>query len=574
MLFCCIALFSLTASLLCGADDYTLGPDSMPHPGVPEGSIEKLFFKDSKIFPGTERDWWIYVPAQYDPSEAACLMVFQDGGGRVSRDGQWRVPVVFDNLIHKGEMPVTIGVFINPGVVPAANEHAEARYNRSFEYDGMGDNYVRFLIEEMLPQVQARYNISDDPNARAIGGSSSGAIAAFTVAWNRPDAFRRVFSTVGTYVGLRGGNDYPALIRKTEPKPLRVFLQDGSNDLSLYAGGWWEANQDMLASLRFSGYEVSHVWGDGGHNSKHGGAIFPDAMRWLWDGYPNPIKAGTTENRRNHILIEGEDWELVSEGHQFTEGPATNTKGEVFFTDLRTSEIFKVDLDGKVRLFASNTGKANGLMFGPDGRLYACANGKQEIVAYDMDGKATTIVSGYPSNDIVVLKNGGYFTSPGEKKIYHFTFDGKVTLVDEGIEQPNGIMVTSDHTFLIICDTAGRFGYSFQIQPDGTLAYKQKYYHLHRDDHQSKSGGDGLTVDVEGRVYFTTHAGLQMSDQPGRVHLILEKPQKAWLSNVVFGGPDMNYLYITISDKVYRRKTSTRGFLPFQDPIKPPKPRL
>ena len=132
MLFCCIALFSLTASLLCGADDYTLGPDSMPHPGVPEGSIEKLFFKDSKIFPGTERDWWIYVPAQYDPSEAACLMVFQDGGGRVSRDGQWRVPVVFDNLIHKGEMPVTIGVFINPGVVPAANEHAEARYNRSF----------------------------------------------------------------------------------------------------------------------------------------------------------------------------------------------------------------------------------------------------------------------------------------------------------------------------------------------------------------------------------------------------------------------------------------------------------
>jgi gluconolactonase len=564
-------LFSFSVQ---AADDYVLGPDSMPQAGVPEGSIEKLFFKDSKIYPGTERDWWIYVPAQYDPAKPACLMVWQDGGGRVTRDGQWRVPVVFDNLIHSGEMPVTIGVFINPGVVPAVNANAEARYNRSFEYDGMGDRYARFLIEEMIPQVEAKYNISKDPNDRGIAGSSSGAIAAFGVAWNRPDAFRRVLSTVGTFVGLRGGDEYATLIRKTEPKPLRVFLQDGSNDLNIYAGGWWEANQDMLASLKFSGYEVTHAWGDGGHNSKHGGSILPDAMRWLWKDYPSRIKAGSTENRRTHILIEGEDWELVSEGHQFTEGPATNTKGEVFFTDLRTSEIFKVDLAGKVSLFASDTGNANGLMFGADGRLYACANGKKEIVAYTMDGKATTIVKGYPSNDIVILPNGGYFTSPGEKKVYHFTFDGEVKVVDEGIEQPNGIMVSPDHSLLTIIDTAGRFGYSFQIRADGSLAYKQQYHHLHRHDSQSKSGGDGLAVDVEGRSYITTHMGLQITDQPGRVQQILEKPQSGWLSNAVFGGPDLNYIYVTITDKVYRRKTSTRGFLPFLDPIKPPKPRL
>lgn len=556
------------------ADEYVLGPDSKPQRGVPEGHIEKLFFDQSKIYPGTERNWWIYVPAQYDPSKPACLMVWQDGHSRVARDGQWRVPVVFDNLIHSGDMPVTIGVFISPGVVPAPNEHAQARYNRSFEYDSMGDRYTRFLIEEIIPQVKSKYNISDDPNDRAIAGASSGAIAAFGVAWNRPDAFRRVYSTIGTYVGLRGGDGYPTLIRKTEPKPIRVFLQDGANDLNLYAGGWWEANLDMLASLKFSGYEVNHAWGDGGHNSKHGAAILPDAMRWLWKDYPKPVSAGDTSNRRTRFLIEGEDWELVSDGHKFTEGPAVNTKGEVFFTDLRESKIWKVDLSGNVSQFASDTGKANGLMFGPDGRLYACANEKKEIVAYDMDGSESTIVEGHPSNDIVLLKDGGYFTSPGERKVYHFTYDGQVNVVDEGMEQPNGIMVSPDHTLLTVIDTTSHYGYSFQIQSDGSLKHKQRYHHLHKHDYQSKSGGDGLTVDVEGRAYITTHAGLQVTDQLGRVHQILEKPHDAWLSNAVFGGPEMNYLYITITDKVFRRKTSTRGFLPWQDPITPPKPRL
>ena len=564
----------LTGTILSAVDNYKLGSDSMPQPGVSEGHIEKLFFNQSKIYPGTERNWWIYVPAQYDPSEPACLMVWQDGHSRVTREGRWRVPVVFDNLIHKGEMPVTIGVFISPGVVPAPSENAQARYNRSFEYDSMGDRYARFLIEEIVPQVKEKYNVSDDPNDRAIAGASSGAIAAFGVAWNRPDAFRRVYSTIGTYVGLRGGDEYPTLIRKTEPKPIRIFLQDGANDLNLYAGDWWEANLDMLASLKFSGYEVNHAWGDGGHNSKHGASILPDALRWLWKDYPKPVSAGDTSNRRTRFLIEGEDWELVSEGHSFTEGPAVNTVGEVFFTDLRESKIWKVALDGTVSLFASDTGKANGLMFGPDGRLYACANAKKEIVAYDVDGSMTTIVAGHPSNDIVLLKNGGYFTSPGERKVYHFTYDGQVKVVDDSMEQPNGIMVSPDHTLLTVIDTTSHYGHSFQIQPDGSLKYGQRYHHLHKHDYYSKSGGDGLTVDVEGRAYITTHAGLQVTDQLGRVHQILDKPHDAWLSNAVFGGPEMNYLYITITDKVYRRKTSTRGFLPWQDPITPPKPRL
>ena len=283
-LLCC-----LTATPAHAIDDYTLGPDSQIQEGVPRGEVAQYSWT-SRIFPGTVRDYWVYVPKQYDPAKPACVMVFQDGGGYVKEDGSWRVPIVFDNLIHKKEMPVTIGIFINPGVVPAASEKTLPRFNRSFEYDGLGDQYVRFLLEEILPEVGKKYNLTKDGNSRAIGGASSGAICAFTAAWERPEEFSRVFSTIGTYVGLRGGNNYPTLIRKTEPKPIRIFLQDGSNDLNIYGGNWFLANQEMLSALQFAGYDVKHEWGDGAHNGKQGGAILPAALRWLWRDYPAPVR--------------------------------------------------------------------------------------------------------------------------------------------------------------------------------------------------------------------------------------------------------------------------------------------
>ena len=221
-------------------------------------------------------------PKQYDASKPAAVMVFQDGEGYVREGGNWRVPVVFDNLIHKGDMPVTIGVFVNPGVVPPARDGALPRFNRSVEYDDVSDRYARFLIDEILPEVGKTYNLTTDPNLRAIGGASSGAIAAFAAAWNRPDAFRRVFSTIGTYVGLRGGHQLAPLVRKFEPKPLRVYLQDGTNDLNNYVGNWFLANQELLSSLDMAGYDVAYNWGTGAHNSQHGGAILPEALRWLW----------------------------------------------------------------------------------------------------------------------------------------------------------------------------------------------------------------------------------------------------------------------------------------------------
>ncbi|MBI2825298.1 MAG: esterase family protein [Planctomycetia bacterium] len=266
------------------AADYQLGPDSQRHEGVPRGQVTQHYWK-SKIFPGTERDYWVYVPAQYKPEAPACVMVFQDGKNYVNEEGQFRVPIVFDNLIHKGEVPVTIGIFINPGVIPPTSGDGKPEANRSFEYDSLSDQYARFLLEEMLPEVAKEYKLVDSAAGRAICGISSGGICSWTVAWERPDAFSKVLSHVGSFTNIRGGHVYPALIRKTEKKPIRIFMQDGSGDLDNAHGNWPLANQEMAAALRFAGYDYRFEYGDGGHNGKHGGAILPESLRWLWRDY-------------------------------------------------------------------------------------------------------------------------------------------------------------------------------------------------------------------------------------------------------------------------------------------------
>jgi enterochelin esterase family protein len=266
------------------ADDYRLGPDSQVQQGVPQGKIEEGTFDSEKVYPGTTRKYWVYVPQQYDGKTPAAIMVFQDGQWYVNKDGECRAPVVFDNLIAKGEMPVTIGVFITPGTFAPERQGTKPRSNRSFEYDTLSDQYARFLIDEFLPFVEKKYDlkITDDSEGRAICGISSGGICAFTVAWERPDQFHKVVSHVGSFTNIRGGDIYPGRIRKTEHKPLRVFLQDGSGDLDNLHGNWPLANQQMAKALEFVKYDYKFEFGDGGHNMKHGGAIFPDTMQWLW----------------------------------------------------------------------------------------------------------------------------------------------------------------------------------------------------------------------------------------------------------------------------------------------------
>jgi enterochelin esterase family protein len=262
---------------------YQHGPDSKEQDGVPKGKEVAMPKWKSKVFDGTERDWWVYVPEQYDGKTAACVMVFQDGGSYVNRKGDFRVPVVFDNLIHQKKMPVTIGIFLNPGRIPPAKKDGKARENRSFEYDTLSDQYATFLEKEILPEVAKTYKLRDDAAGRAIGGISSGGICAWTAAWERPDLFSKVLSHVGSFTNIRGGDAYPGMIRKTERKKIRAFLQDGKKDLDNLHGNWPLANLQMEAALKFKKYDSKFVMGEEGHDGKHGGAILPESLIWLWE---------------------------------------------------------------------------------------------------------------------------------------------------------------------------------------------------------------------------------------------------------------------------------------------------
>ena len=273
------------------------------------GEVLKFNLNDSQIYPGTEREILVYVPQQYKSNKPACLLVCMDG---ILYDAT----TVMDNLIASGEMPVTVGVFVNPGVV--YDEDGEVvRYNRCKEFDSTDDNFVTFLEREVLAKVEGMQtesgktiHLSKDPNDRAITGASSGGIAAFTAAWNRPDMFSRVYTTVGTFVAMRGGHEYPAIVRKTEPKPLRIYMQDGWYDVwNPIFGEWFEYNMLMESAFNFAGYEVFHKWDRGNHSIKYGTLAFPDAMRWLWKGYPARVNKGTSNNGMlQEILDSKSDW--------------------------------------------------------------------------------------------------------------------------------------------------------------------------------------------------------------------------------------------------------------------------
>jgi sugar lactone lactonase YvrE len=471
-------------------------------------------------------------------------------------------------------------------VVKARGEEVLDRFNRSYEYDGLGDSYVRFLLEELLPEVETKttadgkpIRFSHDGNDHLITGSSSGGICAWTAAWERPDAFSRVFTSVGTYVGLRGGNVYPTLVRKVEPKPIRIFLQDGANDNNAYGGDWWMANQEMERALTFAGYEVNHAWGDGGHNGKHATAVFPDAMRWLWKDWPQKIKAGEGSSQLKDILAPGEGWKLVGEGYKSTEGAAANAQGEVFFNDGPNSKTYKVSLDGQVSEFLADSKKGDGQAFGFDGRLYAVAAGVEQIISYDVEKKPTVIAEGLLGNDLVVRHDGLiYVTEPGwdgksPSKIWLIKPSGEKKVVDSGLKFSNGLTLSPDQSLLYVADPRSHWVYSYQIQPDGALAYKQRYFHLHVPDTADDSGADGMEVDSAGRLYVATRMGIQICDQAGRVNCIVPTPNGK-VSNLAFGGAEMDTLFATCGDKVYKRKLKVKAAQSFNVPVKPAPPKL
>jgi enterochelin esterase family protein len=270
---------------------YKTDPDSLPQNGLPKGMLEGPLLFKSQVFSNTVRKYWIYVPSQYTASQPVCVLVFQDGQRATRSNGVLRLPQVMDNLIHKKEMPVTLGLFITPGA--RGEEYVEYGggdpNNRSVEYDSLGDGYARFLIDEMLPEVGKKYNLTKDPAGRAIGGTSSGAICAFNVAWERPDQFSKVISCIGSFTDIRGGHVFPQLIREKEKKPIRVFIEDTLNDnrrAKKPIRDWHLQNEAMVAALRDKGYDMTYVFEDGVHSDAHGGSIMPQMLRWIWRDYP------------------------------------------------------------------------------------------------------------------------------------------------------------------------------------------------------------------------------------------------------------------------------------------------
>jgi hypothetical protein len=564
---------------LADPDAYVPGPDSLAQPGVPQGELIKFDMSASTVFPGTIRHVAVYVPRQYDPAKPACVYVCQDGV-------LWNAPVVMDNLIARGEIPVMVGVFVTPGVLPAPNPATElGRFNRSFEYDGLGDAYCRLILDEVLPEVETKatadgrpVHLSHSGNDRAIAGGSSGAIAAFTAAWEHPEAFSRVLSSIGTYVGLRGGDRYPALIRKYEPKPIRVFLQDGSSDLNIYGGDWWMANQTMERALIFSGYEVNHVWGDGMHSGKHISSILPDALRWLWKDWPKPVARGQTRNGAlKALLVPGEEWQVESKSGTRVRGIAFDPDGTANYSiapkPMTAPDGTAIELPAALRTAVPSR-------FGPDGVQYQGGGRNIAAIRHGQNGdlKITTLVDGFAVNDLVVAHSGNlYATDPGDAgspgNVWLIRPDGKKLNVDSGLRKPTGVTLSPDQSLLYVADAGSHWVYSYQVQADGTLADKQRYYWLLTADDQDETHAGGLCCDQAGWLYVATDLGVQVCDQAGRVNAILASPGGPVIG-VCFGGKDFGTLYATSADTIYKRRVYAVGARPWAAPVLPAAPKL
>jgi enterochelin esterase-like enzyme len=538
-----------------GIDDYQPGPDSKPQEGVPEGKLFAFEMTDSNIFPGTRRMITVYVPAQYRAEKPACVYVGLDGLG-------FAAPIVFDNLIHKGEMPVTIAVGVSFGAVLSRNGFENPRFNRSFEFDGLNDSLARCLVEEIFPEVEKRetpdglpIKLSRDPNDRCAGGGSTGGIGAFTLAWERPDQFRRVFSAIGTFVGMRGGDRYPVLVRKTEPKPIRVFQQDGENDQWLggpEVGDWWMSNQTLDRALEFAGYEHWHVWGTGPHSAAHATAIFPDAMRYLWKDWPKPIEAQTARTQNvvlTAILDPDSRWEEVSDAGEACEQLAVNPQGDVFFYDGQLQRARKLDAEGKL-----SDGPAL-----PAGQAFGFA----------ADGSPAT-VSAFKASGIWVTHRGDiYATEADAGKVWLVRPDGEQELLDEDLKQPTGIALSPDGLWLAVMERASPRGFSYRVKEDGTVNMKQRFYWAHAPAWADGSGAGGACMDRDGRLYVATSMGVQVFDRNGRARGILP-PVAGQATSICFGGANFKTLFVVSGGKLYRRQMKAVGAPSFLAPIKLP----
>ena len=511
------------------SNNYPLTEDSKPQPGVPKGECFQFQITDSKVFPNTTHTITVYVPAAYKTDRPAVVWVKLDG-----LDGP--LLTTLDNLIARHEIPVTVAVGVSPGTVASERGDENPRLQRSFEFDGQSDRLARFLSEEVLPAVEAHttpsgkpIHLSHDPNDRAIAGGSTGGIAAFTAAFLRPDLFRRVYSTIGTFVGMRGGEQLYVTVRKTEPRPIRVFLNDGANDEWMGGpemGDWHMANLTMNRALEFAGYDVNHVWGQGSHSGAQAEQIMPDVLRWLFRDYPQPIVAKIPGNPRlAEILVDGQEWQ-----------PAAAVPGLTTVAGPRRAEYTMQPAGG----FRAGSGA---------------------VVAANLAIRALTVRA---NGDVYAAVRSEHGTS----ELWRIAADGKETKLDGGLHGATALAFSPDGLWLLVADGTGQHAYDYRVSRDGAIDAREPMYQFAIQPTAEDSGATALCFDTQGRLYAATRMGVEIFDRNGRVTGILRAPAAEALTGLTFGGDDMRILFIqTANGKVFSRRVKATGVPADAEPI-------
>lgn len=547
---------ALAGTGIAGAAAEAAAPSYVPVAIKPEdilpGTIKQTQFNQSKVFPGTVRDVTVFIPAQYDGTKPACVYVKTDGYNP-------REKTFMETLIATKEMPVTIGVFVKPGTLPAPMKGTMDRRNRDLEYDGVGDENVRFLHDELLPFVAKEFglNLSTDGNDRCISGGSSGGIAAFTAAWHRPEAFSRVYAASGSWVAFRGGHEFPTMVRKFEAKPIRAYLTTATHDMENCAGDWYLLDLEMDKALKFSGYDYQFRSIEGRHVAGYA-ENYLEAMAFLWKGWPERVKAGPSAPRAQEVIIPGEGWELLAEGFKSTRGPSCNEKGEVYFADTSNNKIHRIELDGKVSEFAKDV-NAHCVSVGVDGKVYTISEKSGKLMSFDATGAGSVVMEDILGHSILAMPNGNlYVTTNGEKPREEGTVwlikDGKKTLLDRGIKFATGMAYRPDQWLLSVAEGHSKWAYSYQINDDGTLKNKERFFHLHVADWDDDAGPECLCYSIEGRQFIATKSGVQISADDGPTQIILPVPDRSRVTAVAIGGKDKDTLYAFCMNKIWKRK--------------------
>ncbi len=572
------ALFGSGVRPALAQTQYLIGPHSQKQAGVPQGKTFGFDLTASpKYYPGAKSTITVYVPSQYTPDKPACLCVGLDGPNYLPQ-------TVFDNLIFHKQMPVTVGVFISSGTVTKPGTNEPLRFDRCYQFDSTNDTFARFLTEEVLPAVERHatpdgqpIHLSADPNDHMIYGGSSGGVCAWTAAWQRPDLFRRVFTAIGTYVGMRGADTYPTLVRKTEPKPIRIFLQDGAQDTwNPLFDNWYTQNRSMEESLSFAGYDVNHSWGALGHEGSHAQSLFPDVVKWLWRDYPQPIVAGQSGNSMlRTVLVQGEAWRSVNGSFKSPDSLAAGMSGDVYFNDAVAKTVYKIGAGGVPGVFARSPAPITAEAAGPDGRLYA-ASGDGRILAYSSGRKPAVVAAGVHARALLAVSDGRLYAAvPGAhddmpSRIWLIGPGGAKTLLDTGLRRAAGLAMTPDHNLLFAAEGRTHWVYSYVLQPDGRLADKQRFYWLHTaesaDEADDGSGASDMAEDAQGNLYVATRMGVQVCDRNGRVEGILTLPQGS-VTSLCFGGKSLDTLYAVCGGRLYARRLAVHGVAPASAPV-------